>query len=109
MSQEKPKNSQKTSATAQSTQQQPPATAKAVDLPTPEAAAPEEPENEMEFDFFILPRRIDKALTQVYEYLQAEEEADFLATPKKERHNHIWRSLVALRAWRTCPQGRLRR
>jgi hypothetical protein len=67
----------------------------------------EPPENEMEFECFILPRRIEKALADIHDYLWEEEKADHDATPQTERTGHICQALFTLRAWRAWPQGRL--
>ena len=64
-------------------------------------------ENEMDFEMFVLPSRIEKALSAIHEYLW-EEERDFFSMPEKERKGHIWASLANLQAWRVCPVGRLR-
>jgi hypothetical protein len=67
----------------------------------------ESPENEIDFEMFVLPRRIEKALSAIHEYLW-EEERDFFSMPEKQRKGHIWASLSNLQAWRVCPFGRLR-
>jgi hypothetical protein len=83
------------------------AKAEAECIPKTAATELEPTEDELEFECFILPRRIEKALADIHDYLWEAEEADYHATPGSERSGHICRALATLRAWRAWPQGRL--
>jgi hypothetical protein len=78
------------------------------DTPAPELGVAEASQmlDKTNLESHRIPHRVEKAITEIYEYLWREEKQDCFARPKKGRKGHIWWALVTLKAWRNRLQGK---